>query len=49
MKVKVYEMHKTTVLRLPYDYVKEHDIRKTGYVNIREDEHGNLILSPEVH
>ena len=49
MKVKVYEMHNTTVLRLPYDYVKEHQIREKGYVNIREDEHGNLILTPEVY
>lgn len=48
MRVKVYEMHGTTVLRLPHDYVKEHEIRKTGFVNIREDENGNLILTPEV-
>ena len=48
MKVKVYAIHGTTVLRLPRDYVKDHEIRKTGFVNVREDENGNLILSPEV-
>ena len=49
MRLKVYEMHGTTVVRIPYDYAKDHQIREKGYVNIREDEHGNLILTPEVH
>ena len=48
MRIKIYEISGTTVVRLPRDYVIDHQIRKTGYVNIREDEHGNLILSPEV-
>ena len=49
MRLRVYEMHGTTVVRIPYDYAKDHQIRKTGYVNVREDEHGNLILTPEGH
>ena len=48
MRIKVYELSGTTVVRLPRDYVKDHQIRKTGFVNVREDESGNLILSPEV-
>lgn len=48
MKIKIYEMAGTTALRLPAEYVKDHQIRKTGYVNVREDENGNLIISPEV-
>ena len=48
MRIKIYEISGTTVVRLPRDYVKDHEIRKTGFVNIREDENGNLILSPEV-
>lgn len=48
MKVKIYEMHGTTVVRIPYNYVKDHKIRNSGFVNLREDENGNLILTPEV-
>ena len=48
MRLKIYKIHGTTVVRLPFNYVEEHEIRKTGYVNIREDENGNLILTPEV-
>ena len=48
MRIKIYQISGTTVLRLPRDYVKQHEIRKTGFVNIREDENGNLILTPEV-
>ena len=48
MRLKIYKIHGTTVIRLPYDYVRQHEIRKAGFVNIREDEEGNLILTPEV-
>ena len=48
MKIKIYEMAGTTAIRLPADYVRDHQIRKTGFMHVREDEHGNLILSPEV-
>ena len=48
MRIKVYELSGTTVLRLPIDYVKQHEIRKTGFMNVREDKSGNLILTPEV-
>ena len=48
MKIHVYQISGTVVLRLPREYVRDHEIKKTGFVNVREDEHGNLILSPEV-
>ena len=48
MKVKIYLMHGTTVVRIPYNYVKDHKIRNSGFVNLREDENGNLILTPLV-
>jgi antitoxin component of MazEF toxin-antitoxin module len=48
MRINVYRISGTVVVRLPRDYVKEHEIKKTGFVNVREDEHGNLILTPEV-
>jgi antitoxin component of MazEF toxin-antitoxin module len=48
MKIKIYEISGTTVVRLPRDYVKDHEIRKTGYVHVRENEDGDLIISPEV-
>ncbi len=49
MKVKIYVMHGTTVVRIPYNYARDHKIRNSGFVNLREDENGNLILTPEVH
>jgi hypothetical protein len=48
MKINIYTISGTVVIRLPRDYVKDHEIRKTGFMNVREDENGNLILSPEV-
>lgn len=48
MRIKIYQISGTIVVRLPRDYAKQHEIKKTGFVNVREDENGNLILSPEV-
>jgi hypothetical protein len=48
MRIKIYDISGTTVVRLPREYVRDHEIRETGFVNVREDENGNLILSPEV-
>lgn len=48
MRINIYEISGTVVVRMPRDYVKDHAIKKSGYVNLREDEHGNLIISPGV-
>lgn len=48
MKMHLYEISGTIVVRLPREYVKDHNLKETRTVNLREDEHGNLIISPGV-
>ena len=48
MRTKIYDISGTVAVRIPRDYVRQFRIKESGFMDIREDEHGNLILSPEV-
>lgn len=47
MKVGIYDISGTIVVRIPRDYAKDHQLKKIRFVNMREDEQGNLIITPE--
>lgn len=46
MRMKIYELNGTTVVRLPREYVIQYGIRKAGFIDLREDESGRLVISP---
>ena len=46
MKTKIYEISGTVAVRIPRDYVRKFRIKESGYMDIREDDEGKLILSP---
>ena len=46
MKTKIYEISGTVAVRIPRDYVRQFRIKESGYMDIREDDEGKLILSP---
>ena len=47
MKTKIYQISGTVAVRTPRDYVRQFRIKESGYMDIREDDEGKLILSPE--
>ena len=47
MRTKIYDISGTVAVRIPHDFVKQYDVRKTGYLDVREGDEGSLIIRVE--
>ena len=48
MKVRLQKIGSTMYVRLPLDYVRLYNLREVQAVDLKEDENGSLVISPEV-
>ena len=46
MKMKLQKIGSSVFVRLPLDYVRLYKLREVGMVNLKEDNDGNLVISP---
>ena len=46
MKVKITPIGATVFVRLPLDWKREKNLRKGSFVDVRENDDGNLVISP---
>lgn len=46
MKMKLQKIGSSVFVRLPLDYVRAYNLREVRMINLKEDEHGNLVISP---
>ena len=47
MKMKVTDIGGSVYVRLPLDWAREHHIRETGTIRMKESDDGSLVISPE--
>jgi bifunctional DNA-binding transcriptional regulator/antitoxin component of YhaV-PrlF toxin-antitoxin module len=47
MKVKITKVSTTCYVRLPLDWRREKGIKTGDFVNLRENENGDLVISTE--
>ena len=48
MKMKVTDIGGSVYVRLPLDWIREHQIHEIGIIRMRETDDGSLVISPEV-
>ena len=47
MRTKIYSINGTVAIRIPHDFVKQYDVKKSGYLDVREGDEGCLIIRAE--
>ena len=46
MNLKIQNLGGSVYVRLPLDWIREHQIRETGIIRMRETDDGSLLISP---
>ena len=46
MKMKVTDIGGSVYVRLPLDWIREHQIHEIGIIRMRETDDGSLVISP---
>ena len=47
MRTKVYDISGTIAVRLPHDFVRQYNVKESGFVDVREGDEGSLIIRVE--